>query len=261
MNDCSMKAAHAMQGKLRESILRTQDLRPLTGVVEIDGGYFGGKPRKPNRRGRRNDKLIADRVAGRLRGKRYAGLSRRNQGKRRNKRVVMVLRQRGTKVKEGAVRTITVVTHSENERDIVRLVRRYVSPSARIETDDNPAYASLAATHEHEAVCHGREYVRADGVNENQAESYFTRLRRWELGVGHGVHRVYLADYAAEMAWREDHRRRTIRQQVESVLTKALRVGCSRWWRGYYQGKRRGKEILMNEGVNHVDMSIGGNDQ
>lgn len=261
MNDCSMKAAHALQGKLRESILRTQDLTPLTGVVEIDGGYFGGKPRKPNRRGRRNEELIVDRVAGRLRGKRHAGLSRRNQDKRRNKRVVMVLRQRGSKAKEGAVRTITVVTHSENERDIAQLVRLYVSPDARIETDDNPAYAGLAATHEHEAVRHGREYVRADGVNDNQAESYFTRLRRWELGVGHGVHKEYLADYAAEMAWREDHRRRTIRQQVESVLTKALRIGCSRWWRGYYQGKRRGKEILMNKGLNHVDLSGSGNDQ
>lgn len=261
MNDCSMKAAHALQGKLRESILRTQDLRPLTGVVEIDGGYFGGKPRKPNCRGRRNDKLIVDRLTGRLGGKRHAGLSRRNQDKRRNKRVVMVLRQRGTKPRQGAVRTITAVTHSENERDILHLVRQYVSPDARIETDDNPSYNCLAATHEHEAVRHGREYVRADGVNDNQAESYFTRLRRWELGVGHGVHRTYLADYAAEMGWREDHRRHTIRQQVEGLLTKALRLGHSRWWRGYYQGKRRGKEILMNKDVNHVDLSNGGNDQ
>ncbi|UBB24247.1 IS1595 family transposase [Pseudoxanthomonas japonensis] len=247
--DYSSKAAHALLGKMRESILRSQDLTPLTGIVEIDGGYFGGKPRKPNRRGARNNRLIADRLAGRKEGQRpwhAMGLTRQNWEKRRNKRVVIVLRQGGPRG-HGAVRTITAVARSENERDVRKLVDRYVAPDAVIMTDENPAYVPLAATHEHHAVSHRVEYVRADGVNENQAESYFTRLRRWEYGVGHGVHGIYLADYAAEMAWREDARRQSIRQLLECLLTKALTVGASRWWRGYYQGKRRGAEILMNE--------------
>ncbi|ALN56815.1 transposase [Lysobacter enzymogenes] len=246
----SSKGAHALLGKFREALIRTQDQTPLTGIVEIDGGYFGGKPRRPNRRGRRNHQAIADRIAGRpTKHRSYAiGMTKINQEKRKNKRVVMVLRQRGEKG-QGAVRTITVVARSENEADVRKLVDRYVAPDAVIMSDENPAYSLLSATHEHHAVAHSKEYVRVDGVHENQAESFYTRLRRWEYGVGHGVHRIYLADYAAEMAWREDFRRQSIRQQLEALLLRALGLGVSRWWCGYYQGKRRGSEILMNQGI------------
>jgi transposase-like protein len=49
--DYSSKGAHALLGKMKETTFRMQDQTPLSGIVEIDGGYFGGKPRKPNRRG------------------------------------------------------------------------------------------------------------------------------------------------------------------------------------------------------------------
>jgi len=46
-----------------------------------------------------------------------------------------------------------------------------------------------------------------DGACTNQAESYFSRLRRAELGQHHHISGKYLAAYAVEMAWREDSRR------------------------------------------------------
>ena len=252
MGGYSPKAAHATLGKMRESIYRTQDFTPLSGVVEIDGGYFGGKPRKPNRRGKRNHQLIADRLVGRnperQRPWHRSGATRLNWEKRKNKRVVMIFRQQGAPG-EGATRSIAAVTRSENDVDAKQLIARYVSPGATIMTDESPAYATVSATHTHYAVRHSQEYVSADGVHENQAESFFSRLRRWEYGVSHGVRPIYLADYANEMAWREDVRRCSIRMQVEMLLVKALTVGHSRWWRGYYQGKRRGTEVLMNHGV------------
>lgn len=248
--DYSSKGAHALLGKMRETLLRTQDQTPLTGIVEVDGGYFGGKPRKPNRRGRRSDQTIVDRIAGRPAKSpwRASGMTRTNWEKRKNKRVVMIFRQKG-RPGEGAVRSIAAVARSENDKDAAKLIARHVSPEAIIMTDENPAYAALSATHTHYAVRHSHEYVTAEGVNENQAESFFSRLRRWEYGVSHGVRPTYLADYANEMAWREDVRRFSIRRQVEMLLEKALTVGHSRWWRGYYQGKRRGTEILMNQGI------------
>ncbi|MDR7067485.1 ribosomal protein L37AE/L43A [Pseudoxanthomonas japonensis] len=247
----SSKAAHVTTGKLRESILRTQDLTPLRGTVEIDGGYFGGKPRKPNRRGRRNDNVIANRIAGRKKGAKpwhASGMTRLNWNKRKNRRVVMVLRQQG-RLGQGAVRSIVAIAQSENERDAAKLISKYVAKGAIIMTDESPAYVGVSLTHEHYAVSHSKEYVTAEGVHENQAESYFSRLRRWEYGVSHGVRPTYLADYAGEMVWREDMRRHTISQQVEAILGKALTIGHSRWWRGYYQGRRRGAEILMNHGL------------
>ncbi|TMN16128.1 IS1595 family transposase [Pseudoxanthomonas sp. X-1] len=247
--DYSPKAAHVTLGKLREALLRTQDETPLKGIVEIDGGYFGGKPRKPNHRGRRNDRMIAARLTGRpMPGRKpwhAAGMTQQNWDKRRNKRVVMVLRQQGPH-RRGATRTITAVALSENEADVRELVDRYVDPDAIIWTDENPAYTPLGMTHDHEPVNHGRMFVRSDGVNENQAESFFTRQRRHELGVAHRMTPTYLADKANEMAWREDSRRIPLSMLLKDILRRAMTSGFSWWWRGYYQGHHRGSEILLN---------------
>jgi len=39
------------------------------------------------------------------------------------------------------------------------------------------------------------------------AESFFSRLRRAEIGTHHHIDGRYLSAYAMEMAWREDNRR------------------------------------------------------
>jgi transposase-like protein len=250
----SNKAIHANLGKIRESIWRTRDRTPLTGIVHVDGGYFCGKPRKSNyRRRKRDHQLISDRIAGRRRETgtspwRARGMTRRNWEKRQKRRVIMVLRQVEPKI--GAIRTITAVAESENERDALMLIRRFVSPDAIVMTDENPAYSNVSATHQHYAVNHSECFVNADGVNENQAESFFSRQRRCEYGTTHGMRAIYLADHSAEMEWREDTRRRPLSQLIEDVLKKALTSGYSRWWRGYYQGNHRGAEILMDQESN-----------
>ena len=247
----SNKAAHANLGKIREAIWRTRDRRPLSGVVHVDGGYFCGKPRKSNLRSRKRDhKVIADRIAGRLehtreRPWRKRGMTRSNWEKRKRRRVIMVLRQ--VEPEMGAVRTITAIAKSENEQDALSLIRQHVAPGAVVMTDENPAYTNVSATHQHYAVSHGEMFVDADGVNENQAEAFFSRIRRCEYGTTHGMRNVYLADYAAETEWREDSRRLSLRRLIEGILKKSLTAGYSRWWRGYYQGRHRGTEILMDQ--------------
>lgn len=69
----------------------------------------------------------------------------------------------------------------------------------------------------------------------NQAESYFSRLRRAEIGTHHNIAGPYLGRYAAEMAWREDHRRKPNGEQFECVATLALASGKSRSFTGYWQ--------------------------
>jgi hypothetical protein len=46
-----------------------------------------------------------------------------------------------------------------------------------------------------------------EDVCTNQAESYFSRLRRAEIRTHHHIAGPYLIAYANEMAWREDNRR------------------------------------------------------
>jgi hypothetical protein len=44
--DMQDKTATVLTGKLRECLIHEMDTQILSGVVEIDGGYFCGKPRK-----------------------------------------------------------------------------------------------------------------------------------------------------------------------------------------------------------------------
>lgn len=72
------------------------------------------------------------------------------------------------------------------------------------------------------------------------AESFFSRLRRAEIGTHHHVAGPYLAAYAGEMDWREDNRRVGNGEQYLTVVNAALKHGLSKQWRGYWdraQGK------------------------
>jgi hypothetical protein len=46
----------------------------------------------------------------------------------------------------------------------------------------------------------------------------------------------YLDWYAADLAWREDHRRKDNQAMLDAVLRKALGHPTSRWPCGYWQG-------------------------
>ena len=70
---------------------------------------------------------------------------------------------------------------------------------------------------------------------QNQAESYFSRLRRAEIGTHHHIAGPYLNAYANEMAWREDHRRVANGSQAALVGRAVMASRQSRNWTGYWQ--------------------------
>jgi ISXO2-like transposase domain len=69
----------------------------------------------------------------------------------------------------------------------------------------------MHAYYEMHRVNHSVAYSQ-DGASTNQAESYFSRLRRAEIGQHHHISGKYLGAYADEVAWKED--------------TRAVRMGC-----------------------------------
>ena len=64
------------------------------------------------------------------------------------------------------------------------------------------------------------------------AESFFSRLRRAEIGTHHHIAGPYLAAYAAEMDWREDNRRISNGEQYRAIVTAAAKHSVSRQWKG-----------------------------
>jgi len=87
-------------------------------------------------------------------------------------------------------------------------------------------------------INHRRAYSM-DGACTNQAESYFSRLRRAELGQHHHVAGPYLDQYSGEMAWREDMRRNPNGTQLSAAGCLAAGHPPSRQWTGYWQRQKR----------------------
>lgn len=71
------------------------------------------------------------------------------------------------------------------------------------------------------------------------AESFFSRIRRAEIGIHHKITGPHLNAHADEMAWREDRRRVSNGEQYLALATAAARNPVSRQWKRYWQRQRR----------------------
>ena len=243
--DVSYKTALVYAHKFREVLLRTMNLKPLSGEIHVDGGHFGGKPRSGQFRNKaRPDEIRNKIILGKTQGAKRSRITKANfERRKRNRRIVMNVREviPGT----GAVRTIVFVARSENEAAARHIAQNYIKEGSLVRTDESSAYNSYSQKFIHETVEHSKEYSTIDGVSNNQAESYFSRLRRMEYGITHRMMAKYMADYSAEIAWREDTRRYTEKERLFNLLNKSLSSGLSRWWRGYWQGYHRENEITF----------------
>lgn len=239
----SFRTAFQNLGKIREAIFQTQDTAPLSGVVHIDGGHFCGKPRRPRRRTKMTstiaNNILRNRKASIVPPKRGVTVEPWNQEKLKNRRIVIVMRE----ARLGG-RTIIAVVPAETQKNVIPVVRKCVTLGATIQSDDGSAYSPLSIWYNHQVVCHSKEYCTDDGVNNNYAEGFFSRMRRAEYGVHHGMRPQYLSFYAAEFAWRETVSKTSLKEKFFNLLKKVLSCDVSRAWRGYAQGIRLGFEYL-----------------
>ncbi|WP_293879847.1 transposase [Sphingomonas sp.] len=120
------------------------------------------------------------------------------------------------------------------EGDAVPIVRDRVGTLATIYADEGTGWDALHAGWDTHRVNHSVTFMDK-GVCTNQAESFFSRLRRMEVGTHHYIAGPYLQAYAGEAAWREDHRRAPNGEQASRVASAALTCGQSRKWAGYWQ--------------------------
>jgi transposase-like protein len=244
------KTCQVFTGKIREFFIKHTNLAPLSGIVHMDGAYFCGKPRKPNCK----IKMPADAIAKRFGKKKIqntaqpwieAGMTRRNWQRQTDKRVVISLCS-SAGFKNGSSRTFAFVCRSENMADVKRLAERLVSRDATVMTDESSAYGVLSGMYDHYVVSHAERFSTPEGVSNNMAETFNSRMRRGEYGAYHGFRPKYLQDYASEFAWRETNRKLSQRDQVLEILRSLLSPGKSNWWRGYWQGNHRTYELGLD---------------
>lgn len=224
------KTAFVLMHKLRESLIVQREETPLSGEVQMDGAYVGGHVRAKNKKEDRVDRRLAE-----------------NQSP--DKRCILVLRENhpeagGEPGPCGARRTLSFVIGRENQADVGNLASRFIAPGTHISTDESDAYDLLHAHFPMHRVNHQNEYRADDGTTNNQAESYFSRFRRMEIGQTHKFGIRYLANYANEAAYREDTRRQSNGEIFRDILAKCAHTRTHRDWCGYWQGNKRLEERL-----------------
>lgn len=146
----------------------------------------------------------------------------------------------------GATRTIVAVYRSENKTDIEALVHKHVAKNSTIRSDELSAYGNLKYQgYGHETVNHSKEFSTDKGVNQNQAESFFSRMRRAFIGIYHRITPRYMLDYSAEIAWREDVRRHRTTNQLQMLVRCVFSSGVSPDWFNYCRGNKRKVELMF----------------
>lgn len=202
--DVQYKTAFVLAHKLREALTAEQVQGTLSGVVEVDGAYFGGHTKQENIKADRKDRRLS------------------TPPKRQS---VVVARERGGKILPMVVR---------KESDAVALLRSRIAMGSVVHADEAGGWDGLHAHFEMRRISHSVAFS-LDGACTNQAESFFSRLRRAEWGQHHHISGKYLLAYAAEMAWREDNRRQTNGALHMAATGAALGHPVSRVWKGYWQ--------------------------
>lgn len=204
--DVQYKTAFVLAHKLREAIGSEIADATVSGTVEVDGAYFGGHVRPANFKENRRDRRKAENQTGK-------------------RRVVVVVRERGG-------RTVPFVFKAEHQA--LGTIMQRVQLGSSVHADEAAHWDVLHARYLTRRINHQDAYSDGEACT-NQAESWFSRLRRSEIGIHHHIAGPYLAAYAGEMAWREDHRRVSNGEQYLNMAAAALAHPVSRQWKGYWQ--------------------------
>ena len=190
----SYKCAWHLAHRIRHVMAASPLAEMLSGIVECDETYIGGKPRK------------------------YDGKIRK-RGRGTDKMPVVVLVERNGNAKSTPMKRLT-------GKNLKKEIIENVHHTATIMTDELPAYNGVGAHFAggHKTVNHGSgEYARGD-VNSNTAESYFALLKRGIVGSFHHVSDKHLHRYCSEFDFRWNHRKVDDAARFESALNRTQGV-------------------------------------
>ena len=198
--------------RVRE-VARTGTFEKLTGLVEMDEAYIGGKD---------SNKHYGKRL------KTLTGKGAQGHGSKNSKAPVVGMVERGGKLR-------AVATKDTGSRTLMTLARKHIDINATIYTDEHMPYRTLPKLgFEHESVNHGvKEFVNGM-ASTNTAESFWSHLKRGINGIYHHVSAKHLQRYCDEYSYRWNTRSMTDGERFED-------------WFNHVNGKRLTYKSLINK--------------
>lgn len=189
----SYRTALFMTHRIRHALKDATHATLLSGVVEMDETYVGGKARagegKPGRPGKQSNKTP----------------------------VVSLVERDGTKR--------SMVMERVTAHNLLSAVVANVEEGSAVMTDAYPAYKGMPLEYKHRSVNHSRgEYARREAagvVHTNTVESSFSLLKRGVYGTFHSVSKKHLHLYLAEFDHRWNTRKETDGARTVTGIKKA----------------------------------------
>lgn len=183
----SYRSALFMMHRIRHALKDTFFNEKLSGVVEVDETYVGGKQQS---------------------GK---------QGLSTNKTPVVSLVQRGGNKRSMVMENVT-------GKNLKEAVMQHVESCAVLISDEHKGYRGLHHVYDHRGVKHmAKEFARKEKdmvVHTNTVESSFSLLKRGVVGTFHHVSKKHLPLYIAEFDHRWNHRKVSDGDRTLAALQK-----------------------------------------
>jgi transposase-like protein len=182
------KSALFLMNRIRFGMAEPNPQEKLTGTVETDETYIGGKPRRK-------------------------GMSKRGWGTKKTPVLAMVQRPGNVRA-----RVITNITAKTLKREMFEAI----DLSARLCTDELKSYRGIGRKFAggHGTVCHSaEEYVNENGDSVNTAECFFSLLKRKFYGTHHAVSKKHLHRYIAEAEFHWNTRKCDDGERIWAAIT------------------------------------------
>jgi transposase-like protein len=199
------KTAWRMFNRIRNELME-QDDEPLSGEVEADETFWGGRPRQGDiEKLRREGETDLSGAGGRWR--------------KTKKATVFGMVERGGRVKAHVVA-------GRDAQSLQGQIVRFVLPRSIVFTDEWSSYNGLEKRYIHHRIRHTEKVYVSGDVHTQTIEGFFSNLKRGISGNYHSVSSKWLQSYLNEYVWRYNHRDDP-RAMFQTLVLKAGAGGVS----------------------------------
>ena len=186
--------------QIRKAMTQAAHRNLLTGIVEMDETYIGGKPR-PGKPGPNSDGSYP-------------------RGRGTDKAPVV-----GASERKGRVSAKAVRKDQMKARHMRAFVRMRIDPNkAVLITDEYKGYTGMEKVLPHQVIRHQEWFVDGD-IHTNCIESFWALLKRGMFGQFHSVSRRHLQRYVDEFCYRYNRRKISGTLAFQQTINRALGVG------------------------------------